>query len=100
MAARRADLLAASFGTLLTIVRGVLRVHGVQPSADAADVCREVAFRASVDTAPFVRVLAHRRGGAPLAGAEVHDVLAGYLAGLERLVAHLDQVHPTGGPVS
>jgi hypothetical protein len=97
---RRADLLAASFGALVTIFRGALRVHGVQPPSDAADACRELGFRAGVDTAPFLRVLAHRRGAAPIGAGEVHDVLAGYLAGLERLVAHLDQVRPAGGPVS
>ena len=37
---------------------------------------------------------------APIGAAAVHDMLAGYLAGLERLVAHLDQVQPAGGPVS
>jgi hypothetical protein len=35
-----------------------------------------------------------------MSATEVHDVLAGYLAGVERLVAHLDQVRPAGGPVS
>ena len=98
--ARRADLLAASFGALQTIFRGALRVHGLQPPSDAADVCRELSFRAGVDAAPFLRVLAHRRGGSPMSATEVHDVLAGYLAGVERLVAHLDQVRPAGGPVS
>jgi hypothetical protein len=98
--ARRADMLAASVGPLVTLFRGALRVHGLQPPTDATDVCRELGFRAGVDPAPFLRVLAHRRGTAKLAGAAVHEVLAGYLAGLERLVAHLDQVQPAGGPVS
>jgi hypothetical protein len=61
-------------------------------------VCGELAFRAGLDAAPFLRVVAHRRGAQPIAPAEVHDVLAGYLAGLERLVAHLDEVQPSAAP--
>jgi hypothetical protein len=98
--ARRAELLAASLGGLVAIFRGALRVHGLQPPTDAADVCCELGFRAGVDAAPFLRVLAHRRGAEPLAAAAVHDVLAGYLTGMQRLVAHLDQVRPASGPVS
>ena len=99
-ATRRTELLAASLGGLLAIFRGALRVHGLRPPTEAADVLRELGFRAELDTAPFLRVLAHRRGAEPLSASAVHDVLAGYLAGIERLVAHLDRLRPAGGPVS
>ena len=98
--ARRAELLAASFGTLVTIFRGALRVHGVQPPADAAATCSALADRTGVDVRSFLRVLAHRRGKEPLQPAAVHDVLEGYLDGVARLVAHLDRVRPAGGPVA
>ena len=97
---RRASMLAASLAGVLPLFRGALRVHGLQPPTDAGEVCRELGFRAGIDAAPFVRVLEHRRAAAPIGAAAVHDMLAGYLAGLERLVAHLDQVQPAGGPVS
>jgi hypothetical protein len=98
--ARRAELLAASLGTFVTIFRSTLRVHGLRPPTDAADVCRELGFRAQLDTEPFLRVLTHRRGGQRLPAHAVHDVLAGFLAGVEQLVAHLDRVRPAEGPVS
>lgn len=98
-AARRAELLAVSFDTFLAVFRGALRVYGVRPPADPADVCRETAARAGMDPEPFLRVLAHRRGTERVPAAAVHDVLEGYLDGLARLVAHLDQVEPADGPV-
>jgi hypothetical protein len=94
-AARRVDMLAATFPTFLTVFRGTLRVHGVRPPADAAETLTELAFRTGIEAAPFTRVLEHRRGRTPIAPAEAHAVLEGYLANLERLVAHLDQVRPT-----
>ena len=94
--ARRAELLAASLSTFLAIFRGALRVHGVRPAADADGVCRETARVAGIDAVPFLRVLDHKRGRVALPPAEVHDVLGGYLAGIERLVAHLDQATPAG----
>lgn len=97
-AGRRAELLAASLSTFLAIFRGALRVHGVRPSTDPAEVCREMGRLGGLDAAPFLRVLEHKRGRARIPDDQVHDVLGGYLAGVERLVAHLDQVVPVARP--
>ena len=92
-AGRRVEVLAGSFGAVLEAFRGALRVHGERPPAGAGDAVDAVARRTGLDAAPFHRVQAHRRGERPIAAADVHDVLAGYLTGMERLVRHLDQVH-------
>lgn len=97
-AGRRAELLAASLSTFLAIFRGAVRVHGLRPPTDHESVCREVARLGGLDAAPFLRVLDHKRGRAKIPAAEVHDVLGGYLTGIERLVAHLDQVAPAARP--
>ena len=93
---RRAELLVASLSTFLAIFRGTLRVHGVRPGPDAERVCRETARLAGIDAVPFLRVLDHKRGRGAIPPADVHDVLGGYLTGIERLVAHLDQATPAG----
>lgn len=97
-AANRADLLAASLSTFLAIFRGGLRVMGIRPDPDPVGTCREIGFRAGLDPGPFLRVLDHKRGTAPLPPGEVNAVLAGYLSSLERLVAWLDQLVPAGAP--
>lgn len=91
---RRAELLAMSLSTFLAVFRGGLRVMGIRPDPDPVGTCQEIGFRAGLDPSPFLRVLDHKRGTAPLPPAEVNDVLAGYLAALERLVAWLDQLVP------
>jgi hypothetical protein len=52
-----------------------------------------VARHAGFEAEPFVRVVRHVRGEAKVAPAEAGEVLAAYLAGVERLVAHLDRIH-------
>jgi hypothetical protein len=50
-----------------------------------------VAARAGFDAAPFVRVIQHARGQAKVAPDRAADLLAGYLAGMERLAAYVDR---------
>jgi hypothetical protein len=49
---------------------------------------------AGFDASPFVRVVRHVRGEQMLQPGEIRATLAGYLAGLERLIAFLDQWRP------
>jgi hypothetical protein len=85
------ELLADSLSTVMVIFRAVIRLHGSVPATDYAALTADVAGRAEIDPAPFVRVIEHVRGTTRLATAAVGDVLAGYLSGLQRLVAHLDR---------
>ena len=87
-AKRQRALLAASLSTFMVIFRAVERLHGAVPAATYDALARGVAARAGFDPEPFVLVAQHRRGADPLAAPGA--VLAGYLAGAEKLVAYLD----------
>jgi predicted nucleotidyltransferase len=84
------ELLEASLTTFMAIARAVVRLHGGAPAADYEALSRDVATLAGFDPEPFVKVVHHRRGDNRLSGEEVRSVLAGYLAGAERLFLHLD----------
>jgi hypothetical protein len=85
------ELLANSLSTIMVIFRAVLRLNGEVPSTDYATLTAAVAARSEMDPEAFVRVIQHVRGATRLAPSGVGDVLAGYLTGLQRLVAYLDQ---------
>lgn len=89
-AKQQVELLANSLSTVMVIFRAVVRLHGAVPATDYAVLSADVGQRAGMDHAPFVRVVEHVRGTSRLAASGAGDVLAGYLTGLQRLVAHLD----------
>jgi hypothetical protein len=86
-----AELLAASLSTIMVIFRSVARLQGETPSKDNLALAQSVARQAGFDAAPFERVVRHVRGEQTIAAGEVRGVVAGYLAGVEKLVAHLDR---------
>jgi hypothetical protein len=88
---RQLELLAASASTIMIIFRAFLRMHGEKPPADNVSLSEAVAKRTGFDAAPFARVVRHVRDEAPLPEADVGGVLAGYLRGMEQLVAYLDK---------
>jgi predicted nucleotidyltransferase len=85
------ELLASSLSTIMVIFRAVIRLHGAAPTTDYTLLSRDVGQRAGLDPEPFVRVVRHVKGEARIAPNAVGDVLAGYISGLQALVAHLDQ---------
>ena len=84
-------LLRDSASTVMVIYRAVLRLHQETPPTDNARLCERVGTLAGIDTEPVIRVVRHRRGEAPIRGADASAVLAGYLAAQQGLVTHLDQ---------
>lgn len=93
---RQVELLAASIGAVLVVFRAFLRLHGTQPPKDYVALVEAVAREAKLDAAPFVRVVSHVRGKDQLKSGDAGPVLAGYLRGMEQLVAHLDRYEPIG----
>jgi hypothetical protein len=85
------ELLAASLSTIMVIFRAVERLHGATPPTDYDRLSRDVASRVGFDVEPVVRVVRHVRGGEKLGSSDVPNVLAGYIAAVQRLVAYLDQ---------
>ena len=88
---RLTELLADSLSTIMVIFRAVLRLEGGVPAKDNLAVSQSVARNARFDATPFERVVRHVRGEQTIAPAEVGNVIAGYLDGMEKLVDHLDQ---------
>jgi hypothetical protein len=84
------ELLARASSTIMVVFRGVERLHGAVPSTDSEVLSRAVAARVGADAEPFVRVVKHARGTTRLLPADAFPVLTGYLAGLDRVVAHVD----------
>lgn len=91
---RQIELLDRSLSTIMAIFRAVLRLHGDVPSTDNLAVSQAVARYAGFQAAPFERVVRHVRQEKTLSTAEVGEVLAGYLDGMQQLVAHLDRYQP------
>ena len=89
-------LLAATRSAVLVLFRTLCRVHGDAASGAGADVVRRAAGHAGFDPTPFLAVLAHVDGSAPIPSARADEALSAYHAGLERLVAHVDGLADTG----
>lgn len=84
-------LLEASLSALMVVFRGVVRLAGDVPSQDYSVLSSDVAKRAGFDPAPFHRTIEHVRGTRKLSRDDASAVLAGYMAGMEALVAWLDR---------
>ena len=85
------ELLTASLSTIMVIFRSVARLQGETPPKDNLALVQTVARSVGFDAMPFERVVRHVRGEQTIAAGEVRSVVAGYLAGMEKLVAHLDR---------
>ncbi len=89
--AEQIKLLEASLSAIMVVFRGVARLHGDVPPQDYAELSAQVAARAGFDPAPVQRAVRHVRGTDKLKREDARQVLAGYMAGMERLVAYLDR---------
>jgi len=87
---RQAELIASSLSTMMVLFRAVLRLGGEKPDLDNAALAERVGARAGFDAAPFVRAVQHVRGERKLEADGASAVLAGYIAGIERLQRYLD----------
>ena len=85
------ELLESSASTMMVIFRAVLRLRNEKPPLDNAALVDQVAAAAGMDSAPFQRVVRHKRGEMALRNSDAGPVLAAYLEGMQRLVKYLDQ---------
>jgi hypothetical protein len=84
-------LIEASLSALMVVFRGVIRLSGDVPSQDYLALSTDVAHRAGFDAGPFKRAVEHVRGAGKIKKEDARAVLAGYMAGMEALVAWLDR---------
>jgi hypothetical protein len=88
---RQLELLEASLSTIMVIFRAVARLQGDMPPKDNVALSQMVAGYGKFDPAAFQRVVRHVRGEQTIAANDVGGIVAGYLAGMEKLVDHLDR---------
>lgn len=92
---RTLDFLVAAKGTVVTLLRSLLRVHGRDVPADAVAVLSAAAPIASLDTTALAEVVAHAQGARSIPPARAAEVLDGLHRMLKTLVAHVDAMwHP------
>lgn len=84
-------LLEASLSAVMVVLRGVARLHGDIPPQDYSALATAVGKQAGFDPSSVIRVVEHVRGTNKLGKGDAGAVLAGYMAGMEALVAHLDR---------
>jgi len=84
-------LLEASLSAIMVVFRGVVRLHGEAPTQDYSQLSAVVGAKAGFDPGPVQRIVTHVRGTQRLKKEEAQPVLAGYLAGMEKLVSYLDR---------
>jgi hypothetical protein len=85
------ELVEVSLSALMVVFRGVVRLHGEIPPQDYVALSADVARRAGFSDEPFRKAIAHVRGTEKLSRENASAVLAGYMAGMEALVAWLDK---------
>lgn len=92
---RTVDFLVAAKGTVVTLLRSLLRVHGRDVPADASAVLAAAAPLANLDTTALAEVVAHAQGTRSIPPARAAEVLDGVHRLLKALVAHVDAMwHP------
>ncbi|HEU4878266.1 MAG TPA: hypothetical protein VFT21_02385 [Gemmatimonadaceae bacterium] len=84
-------LIEASLSALMVVFRGALRLDGEIPPQDYATLSANVARMAGFDSIPFQRAVEHVRGTTKIKREDAGAILAGYMAGMEALVAWLDK---------
>lgn len=84
-------LLEASLSAIMVIFRGAVRLHGDVPPQDNIELNAAVARLAGFDPQPVNRIIEHVRGTRKISKKEAGEVLVGYLAEMEALVASLDR---------
>ena len=89
-------LLEAGSSTVMVVFRALLRLLGETPPRDYVELSQKVAAAASLDAAPFVQVVWHKRGEPAIRNQDVPRVLEAYLSGVQQLVQFLDRYTSTG----
>jgi hypothetical protein len=90
-AKRQAELLEASLSTFMVIGRALLRLHGEPAPTDYETLTTRVSQLAGFPPEPFYAVIRHFRGTQKLHKDQARATLEGYLAGVERLAAYVNQ---------
>ena len=83
------EMLRGTGSAILVILRSLCRLHGEKPAADSAKLVEQAARLAQLDAIPFQKAVLIARG-APVHSSGLLPIATAYVAGMERLVSHLD----------
>jgi hypothetical protein len=89
---RSLELIVSVKGTVLALLRSLLRVHGDEVPDDALEVLRAAGKRSGMLTAALEEMVAHAKGQRSIPPARAADVLGGVHVALKQLVAHVDSI--------
>jgi hypothetical protein len=83
-------ILVAQAGRAVALMRTTLRLSGRSAESTPEGACAAAASLAAFDSAPFLAAIRARRGEEKVARAALGDTLAGFHAGLTKLLAFVD----------
>jgi len=89
---RLSRLMAESLSSFAVLFRHVLRLLGEEPPKKKREVVLSLASRLNLDREPFLKILSVREDNKKLVEAEAHQVFAGYLAQIERVIEAVDKI--------
>lgn len=84
-------LLAGSVGQVLTLCRGLLRLHGEEPSVDRAGVAARAAALVGFEPDALEWAIAAAAGRPPRSLAAQDELAGRYLTAVERMARHVDE---------
>ena len=84
------EMMGGTASAIMIIFRSVCRLHGEIPPQDNGRLIEQVARIASLDPVPFQKAIRIARGESAVPAPEALATAAAYVAGMERLVGHLD----------
>jgi hypothetical protein len=84
------EMMGGTASAIMIIFRSVCRLHGEIPPQDNGRLIEQVAGLTSLDPVPFQKAVRIARGESAVPAPEALATAAAYVAGMERLVGHLD----------
>lgn len=86
------EVLATSLTSLIPVFRGMLRLRGVAPPRNRAEVIAAVGSAFGVETGTFLAILRDRAGDERIEGEEAHAVLARYIDEITDMAGRVDDL--------
>jgi len=86
------EVLTTSLTSLIALFRAMLRLKGVAPPRNKAEVVQSVGAAFGVNTGIYMSILRDRAGDEIIEGEAAHEVLARYIDGITLLAGKIDEV--------
>ena len=84
------ELLFKSFGSILHILRNVLRLKGIQPDYQKEDLLKELAAHLKIDICHWEKILKAKLKKIKLSKTEIEELFLAWVDNLEKVVQEVD----------